>query len=120
MICETCHGNGFDKTGKLCGDCYGSGNKFTRDGRPRSECLMRAHNMITQTDHVHGEAMETLANTAALWSVIFGIPVRPDQVATAQECHKIARRVADPKNSDNWDDAAGYVGLGAAAALNEK
>jgi len=119
MICEACHGNGYEKSGKRCGACHGSGEKITRDGRRRSECLMRAHNIITQTDHVHGEAMETLANTAIIWSVIFKIPVRPDQVASAMEGLKMARRIADPTNPDNWDDAAGYVGLGAEAVAYE-
>ena len=115
MSCEVCNGKGY-VGGKSCSACVGSGDKIMRETRRRAQCLNRAHNIITQENHIHGEAMETLANTAALWSVIFGITVRPDQVATAQECHKIARRVADPSNPDNWDDAAGYVGLGAEAA----
>ena len=116
MTCKACHGNGYDTAGKQCNVCYGSGEKLERESSRRAQCLNKARTIITQENHVHGEAMETLANTAALWSVIFGITVRPDQVATAQECHKIARRVADPSNPDNWDDAAGYVGLGAEAA----
>jgi len=56
----------------------------------------------------YGHPSKNFQETAALWSVVLGIPVTPEQVALCMVQVKIARELHNPKR-DNIVDAIGYL-----------
>lgn len=73
--------------------------------------LQKAHSLIygdRQSDY--GSALKNFQDIADQWSVTFGIPVTPDQVAICMIQVKLARLMKSPDHLDSWVDVAGYAG----------
>ena len=84
----------------------------------RSECLAAAAQCVNgDRDAQYGSPEDNFSRIAALWTVVFEIPVQPWQVASALACVKIARLVNDSGNADSWVDLAGYAACGAELAV---
>ena len=78
----------------------------------RTETLDAARQAITvDRAATHGEAENTFADIAALWSVLFGIDITAAQVAQAMVLFKVARMKANPGHADNYTDAVGYAAI---------
>lgn len=52
----------------------------------------------------------TFPDIAAMWSIVLGHEVRPDQVALCMAALKLVR-VAHKSHEDGYVDAAGYIAL---------
>jgi hypothetical protein len=59
----------------------------------------------------YGPAIESHKRIAAIWSVVLGIEVTPEQVALCMIGVKMARLRNTPGHEDSWLDIAGYVGV---------
>lgn len=59
----------------------------------------------------YGDARESFARIAALWSPVFGVEVTPKQVALCMVLLKVSRACTSDKR-DTWVDMAGYARLG--------
>lgn len=80
----------------------------------RQECLDLAASAVNgERDEQYGTPENNFGRIAAIWTVIFGMPVQPWQVAAALAGVKIARLVNNPQYPDNWVDLAGYAACGA-------
>ena len=78
----------------------------------RTETLDAARQAITvDRAATHGEAENTFADIAGLWSVLFGIDVTAAQVAQAMVLFKVARMKANPGHADNYVDVVGYAAI---------
>lgn len=60
----------------------------------------------------HGDAEQSFAQIAALWSVRLGIAITPEQVAILMIDLKTVRAWGNPGHADNWIDLAGYAACG--------
>ena len=60
----------------------------------------------------HGEAEQSFALIAALWSALLGVDIAPHQVALMLAQLKAARAWGNPGHGDNWVDLAGYAACG--------
>jgi hypothetical protein len=79
----------------------------------RKDVLLSAASLINGDRHAdYGSAWENHKRIADIWSVVFGHPVTPAQVALCMVGVKIARLVNDPSKADSWVDIAGYAALG--------
>ena len=58
----------------------------------------------------YGHPYEDFSKTAAFWSVLFGVEVKPWQVAKAMALLKISRLMQTPTHYDSIVDVAGYMG----------
>lgn len=56
----------------------------------------------------YGHPLDDFTKVASMWTAVFGVPVRPEQVPLAMVCIKIARELNRPK-ADNSVDAVGYI-----------
>lgn len=59
-------------------------------------------------EQTHGDPGANLRRIAAKWSVTFGVPVTPHQVALAMIDLKTVRLIDHPEHRDSWVDIAGY------------
>lgn len=83
------------------------------DVPPRSALLFAAEAMITGArEAAHGEASETFARVAGLWSAYLARRVTAADVAALNALQKLARARANPEVADHWTDVAGYAALG--------
>lgn len=80
----------------------------------RDEALQRAADIINgPRNDDYGPAEDNFRRIATGWSVIFGTPVTPRQVALAMDWVKTARLVNNPDHEDGWADKIGYSAIGA-------
>lgn len=81
-------------------------------GAGRTTLLDKARATIfgpRQSDY--GPALENHARIAAVWSMVLGIPVTPEQVVMCMVGVKLARLAHTPNHEDSWLDIAGYAGV---------
>lgn len=84
---------------------------------PRASILREAEQLVSATRRVeHGDPNETFAEIAAIWSVILGVEIRPDQHAACMIAVKLVRAKRNPAGRDNWLDMAGYAAIGGEVA----
>ena len=86
----------------------------------RSAILAEADRLINgdrQADY--GTPQENFARIAAIWTVILGHTVRPDQVALCMSGLKLAR-LANGPHDDSYTDACGYMALAGELADADK
>lgn len=82
----------------------------TRNDAPMG-ILQKAHILIYGDRQAeYGGALKNFQDIADQWSVTFGIPVTPDQVAICMIQVKLARLMKSPDHIDSWVDVAGYAG----------
>ena len=78
----------------------------------RSEIIMKAEDLINGDRHsTYGDARESFASIAKLWSVYLGVDVTAEQVAAMMVLMKVSRQ-RNSKHVDNWVDIIGYAALG--------
>jgi len=83
----------------------------------RTQVLNEAGAIITgdrQADY--GDAADSCALIARLWSAILGHEILPHEVALCLTQLKIARIAHNPTIRDSWVDGIGYLALGAEIA----
>ncbi len=79
----------------------------------RTDILDAARDCITRDRAAtHGEAEDSFARIAALWSADLGVALSAVDVARLMALFKIARAKGNPSHQDNWVDGAGYMALG--------
>lgn len=76
----------------------------------KPESILQEADRLVSTDRGkdYGHPFDDFSRTAKMWSGIFGIDVRPEQVPLAMICVKISRETNKPK-TDNLVDIAGYA-----------
>lgn len=67
--------------------------------------------VIDGRQDVYGDPAVEFERHAQAWSAIFGVEVRPDQVALALIMYKVVRANRTPDYSDNSDDIEGYLDI---------
>lgn len=63
--------------------------------------------LVALRERTHGPAVLTMRKIAQLWSGLFGIHVKPEEVPLAMMLVKIARE-SNSHHQDNLDDIGGY------------
>jgi len=87
--------------------CVIGAEKAERDNPlPLTRAGMLVHG---ERQHEYGHPSEDFSRIAAMWSPLFGIDVKPEQVALAQICVKLSRLVVTPGHYDSIVDIAGYA-----------
>ncbi len=87
----------------------------------RDEVLAEASRLINgDRARDYGDASESFARLAALWSAVLGVPVAAHQVALCLLQLKVSRLCVTPTHADSWADAIGYLALGAEVAGREE
>jgi len=83
----------------------------------RADILSAAAQAVTvDRAATHGEAEQSFAQIAALWSVRLGVEITPEQVAILLVDLKTVRAWGNPGHLDNWIDIAGYAACGGEVA----
>lgn len=77
----------------------------------RNETILEeAQRLITgERNHTYDHPLDNFERIAAIWSVVLGIKVTPEQVGLCMVGVKLAREAYMPKR-DNLVDGAGYFG----------
>ena len=78
----------------------------------RAEILLKASQAVKDRQE-YGSPVDNFTITAALWTIILGVDVKPYQVALCQDAFKTARLLGKPNDKDSWVDKAGYAACGA-------
>ncbi|NKX40971.1 hypothetical protein HGG71_05740 [Rhodobacteraceae bacterium R_SAG2] len=79
----------------------------------RSDILSTAAEYVTKDRAAtHGDAEDTFAQIASLWSAYLGEEIGSTDVAAMMILLKIARAWGNPGHADNWVDIAGYAACG--------
>mgnify|MGYP003112110865 CR=1 FL=1 len=78
----------------------------------RNDILAEAQDLITgDRAKTYGDAKLNHERIAAIWSVVLGHPVTPQQVALCMAGVKIARLAETPNHKDSHTDLIGYAAL---------
>jgi hypothetical protein len=86
----------------------------------RSEILSEADTLINgDRQESYGTPQDNFGRIAAIWSVILGVQIRPDEVALCMAGLKMARLVNGP-HDDSYIDAAAYIALAGELADADK
>ena len=86
----------------------------------RDKVLETASSLIVgERDKQHGDATQSFARIAAMWSLILNTDVEAHEVAACMCALKLSRLTTSHTNLDNWIDLAGYAALGAELATNK-
>jgi hypothetical protein len=75
------------------------------------EMLHSAARLVEDRRKSHGNPAALMAAIAARWSVTFGQPVTPAQVALCLIDLKLARLAHNPAHLDSLRDVAGYAAV---------
>ncbi len=67
----------------------------------------------------YGDAYESFARIAKLWSAYKGVKITPKDVASMMILMKVSRSVTSSKR-DNWVDISGYAELGSQIEAHEQ
>jgi hypothetical protein len=87
----------------------------------RDEVIAEASRLINgDRARDYGDASESFARLAALWSAVLCAPVAAHQVALCLLQLKVSRLCVTPTHADSWADAIGYLALGAEVAGREE
>ena len=79
----------------------------------RSEILDTAKEYVTKDRAAtHGDMESNLTTISELWSVYLNANIKPHDVGVMMNLLKVARIKSNPRNPDNWHDAAGYMACG--------
>jgi len=79
----------------------------------RSEVLDTAKEYVTKDRAAqHGDMESNLTTISEYWSIHLGMHIAPHDVAVMMNLLKVARIKSNPRNPDNWHDAAGYMACG--------
>jgi len=76
-----------------------------------SDMLAKAAATIVERGAVYGDPKTNMEETAALWAVILGIDVTPQQVAACMIAVKLSRLIRTPNHEDSVLDIAGYAAV---------
>ncbi|APQ42317.1 hypothetical protein PBI_RICH_57 [Mycobacterium phage Rich] len=87
----------------------------TTGDRARDICNRAADLVNNDRNAVYGDAEINFRETGALWAVIFGHDVTPEQVALC-----MARLIKSPEHADSWTDGVGYLALGGGIAARPR
>lgn len=68
-----------------------------------------ADELVEERGRSYGHPRPNHERIAALWSVILGVPVTPEQVALCMIQVKVSRLMQSPDHADSIDDIAGYA-----------
>ena len=83
----------------------------------RAQILDAAKQAVTiDRAATHGEAEQTFALIARLWTARLGHRIEPHMVALMMIDLKTARAQGNPGHLDNWIDLAGYAACGGEVA----
>ncbi|WP_323008956.1 DUF6378 domain-containing protein [Paracoccus sp. (in: a-proteobacteria)] len=86
----------------------------------RSEILSIASQYVTcDRNAQHGEPEDTFGLIAAYWSAHLDQNITTADVAVMMVLLKLARLKANPGNTDNWVDGAGYLACGGELATED-
>jgi len=89
--------------------------KFTR-----SEILDTAKEYVTKDRAAtHGDMESNLTTISNLWSVYLDTNIKAHDVGVMMNLLKCARIKSNPRNPDNWQDAAGYMACGGELAAEK-
>ncbi|MFG6573191.1 DUF6378 domain-containing protein [Sulfitobacter sp. 1A13353] len=79
----------------------------------RSDILSTAAEYVTKDRAAtHGDAEDTFAQIANLWSAYLGDEIGSTDVAAMMILLKLARIQSNPQHMDSWTDVAGYAACG--------
>ena len=59
----------------------------------------------------YGHPIGNHKRIAELWSAYLGYPIQPNEVAILMCLVKISRQAEDPRVTDNYTDALGYIAI---------
>lgn len=91
-----------------------------RRSMDRAEILRAASQAVTvDRAATHGEAEDSFAAIAAIWSLRLGVPVTAAQVALMMVDFKTVRAWGNPGHADSYVDIAGYAALAGEIAGGE-
>jgi len=65
--------------------------------------------LVAERGRAYGHPRPNHERIAALWSVILGVPVTPEQAALCMIQVKVSRLMQTPDHADSIDDVAGYA-----------
>jgi hypothetical protein len=83
------------------------------DDNIRTETLRKAADLINgDRQQDYGTPQENFTRIAAIWSIILGHMVRPDEVALCMAGLKLARLAKGP-HEDSYIDGCGYMAIAA-------
>lgn len=88
--------------------------------RPANYCAEAAKLIGGDRAQDHGDFRHCHETIARYWTVLFGIPVSPVQVAHAMALLKLARMQTGRLNPDNDVDLIGYAALAASMRHGEE
>ena len=80
------------------------------------EALEAAIHAVAERGENYGDVRQNHQRIAAMWSVVLGKTVTPEQVVLCMTCLKVARLMETPEHVDSWVDIAGYGACGAEIA----
>lgn len=116
----TCPGPALTQPGAWCRHDVSAHYRLTRaettGDRARDICNRAADLVNNDRLEVYGDAEVNFRETGALWAVVFGHDVTPEQVALCMSLVKVARLIKSPDHADSWTDGVGYLALGGGIA----
>ncbi|AYB70596.1 hypothetical protein SEA_SERENDIPITOUS_55 [Mycobacterium phage Serendipitous] len=104
----------------MCPSYHYTLREETTGDRARDICNRAADLVNNDRNAVYGDAEVNFRETGALWAVVFGHDVTPEQVALCLDLLKTARLIHNPNHADSWVDKVGYSALGGGIAARPR